>query len=309
MSHLTAEELTELTERINARIAEFKVAMMPTVTPGIVRIAVDEINRWHARRKAITHNTKGEFASDSHASAGGAKDTPANNQAGKAFFAELEAARKARLNDVPKLGELHDDEVKAEIVEHESTISVATPLPDGSRNGVEKYSSTSVTRNDSAMAYAHQEAIDALRDMAGLRIGGRGRQGKQELEEEADELEEDDLEDDDEMDDDNADDTKPKRKRPYSRRGSRRRLMGYEQAQPLSPGRRGKVLPTLDDLIAEVRDQAMGGVMPTQATFNDAKPDNWATATAHLTRLGISWDELAELAGLQPQRVRAGVEA
>lgn len=64
-------------------------------------------------------------------------------------------------------------------------------------------------------------------------------------------------------------------------------------------GRRGNVLPTVDELVAEVKRQAMGGVMPTLAQFNQSKPGNWATATAHLQRLGISWDQLRRRAGLK----------
>lgn len=63
---------------------------------------------------------------------------------------------------------------------------------------------------------------------------------------------------------------------------------------------RGNMLPTREELIAEVRRQAMGGVMPTMAAFNDARPANWATAQAHLTRLGLSWEQLTEESGLKP---------
>lgn len=61
-------------------------------------------------------------------------------------------------------------------------------------------------------------------------------------------------------------------------------------------------MPTREQLIAEVRRQAMGGVMPTQAVFNDAKPAIWATASAHMVRLNLTWEELAAEAGLKPKR-------
>lgn len=62
-------------------------------------------------------------------------------------------------------------------------------------------------------------------------------------------------------------------------------------------------LPTLEELIAEVRRQAMGGVMPSISQFDQARPTTWATAGAHIHRLNLSgWAGLAGLAGLQPKR-------
>lgn len=51
MSNLTTEQAAELTERINNRLAEFgKIATyMPELSPGVVRIAFDEIEAWMAR--------------------------------------------------------------------------------------------------------------------------------------------------------------------------------------------------------------------------------------------------------------------
>ena len=69
------------------------------------------------------------------------------------------------------------------------------------------------------------------------------------------------------------------------------------------PNRHGNYLPTLDEMVAEVKRQAMGGTMPTMSAFNDARPGNWASAGAQVQRLGVSWDELRQLAELQPNRV------
>lgn len=51
MSNLTTEQVTELTESINARLAEFgKIApYMPDLSCGVVRIAFDVIEEWMAR--------------------------------------------------------------------------------------------------------------------------------------------------------------------------------------------------------------------------------------------------------------------
>lgn len=64
-------------------------------------------------------------------------------------------------------------------------------------------------------------------------------------------------------------------------------------------GRGGNVLPSLPELVAEVRRLSMGGTMPTMAVFDEARPATWATAAAHLNRLGLTWETLAEAAGLK----------
>lgn len=61
-------------------------------------------------------------------------------------------------------------------------------------------------------------------------------------------------------------------------------------------------LPTFDELVAEVKRQAMGGVMPTMAAFDMARPAVWATAQAHLVRLNLTWSDLAQEAGLTLKR-------
>jgi hypothetical protein len=61
-------------------------------------------------------------------------------------------------------------------------------------------------------------------------------------------------------------------------------------------------MPTLAELVKEVRRQSMGGTMPTQAQFNMAKPTTWATSQAHTKRLEITWGQLAEEAGLKLKR-------
>ncbi|MCC6457842.1 MAG: hypothetical protein IT328_22995 [Caldilineaceae bacterium] len=63
-------------------------------------------------------------------------------------------------------------------------------------------------------------------------------------------------------------------------------------------------LPTLDELVAEVKRQAMGGVMPTMAAFDMARPATWATAQAHLVRLNLTWSDLAKEADLTLKRAK-----
>jgi hypothetical protein len=65
---------------------------------------------------------------------------------------------------------------------------------------------------------------------------------------------------------------------------------------------RNTVLPTLQEVVAELRRTAMAGVMPTMAQFAEARPATWATAQAHALRLNMTWPQLAAEAGLNPRR-------
>lgn len=59
--------------------------------------------------------------------------------------------------------------------------------------------------------------------------------------------------------------------------------------------------PTREQFIAEVQSMAMGGVMPTMAVFDDARPATWSTAWAIVQRLGFAnWSEVGKEAGLKP---------
>jgi hypothetical protein len=85
--------------------------------------------------------------------------------------------------------------------------------------------------------------------------------------------------------------------------GSGGALAPVRQADPARTTRRpGVVLPTLDDLLRELKRQSMGGVAPSMAAFDIAKPANWATGQAHCKRLGMTWGALVEAAGLKPRR-------
>lgn len=51
MSELAKEQLQELTDLINARLAEFENSLMPTLTPGIVRTSHDVIKKWYEEKE------------------------------------------------------------------------------------------------------------------------------------------------------------------------------------------------------------------------------------------------------------------
>jgi hypothetical protein len=110
----------------------------------------------------------------------------------------------------------------------------------------------------------------------------------------------DDLDDDDEAPKPKGTMTNARRQQLDNLKHQRRRKVEYERKA--SPGKNGNVLPTLDELIAEVQRLSMGtGIMPTLATFDAARPGNWATAGAHLHRLDMTWEQLAQTAELRPR--------
>lgn len=49
MSNLKPEHLAEVTELLNRRIEEFEIVSLPTITPGLARLAFDAIEEWMAR--------------------------------------------------------------------------------------------------------------------------------------------------------------------------------------------------------------------------------------------------------------------
>jgi hypothetical protein len=66
---------------------------------------------------------------------------------------------------------------------------------------------------------------------------------------------------------------------------------------------------TVDEVVAEVKRQSMGGVMPTTAAFDLARPALWPTAGEFMAHQEVSWSELAGLAGLRSNRVADAVTA
>lgn len=87
--------------------------------------------------------------------------------------------------------------------------------------------------------------------------------------------------------------------RPERRERERMEAQGAGHHTP-----RGSYIPTEQELLAEIRRQAMGGVAPTVKAFDRARPATWATAQAHTLRLGKKWSELAEMAELKPNPSR-----
>lgn len=51
MSDLSNQHLQELTGLVNARLDEFKMANMPALSPGVVRVAHDVIKKWYQEKE------------------------------------------------------------------------------------------------------------------------------------------------------------------------------------------------------------------------------------------------------------------
>lgn len=91
-------------------------------------------------------------------------------------------------------------------------------------------------------------------------------------------------------------------KREYELRAKRKSPSKHDRSSHQAVGRNGNVLPTLDEVIAEIKRQAMAGVAPSMSQFNDARPANWATVNSQMQRFDMTWHQLIERAGLKPNR-------
>lgn len=90
-----------------------------------------------------------------------------------------------------------------------------------------------------------------------------------------------------------------------ARRDQLEKLKAQRRAEPDSAaaGRGGYYQPALDQVIAELQRQASGtGDMPTKDTYDAARPATWAKAMATLQRFDLSWEQLAEKAGLKQRQ-------
>lgn len=103
----------------------------------------------------------------------------------------------------------------------------------------------------------------------------------------------------DELDDDAA--SKPKRRVALGEYG-RRAKQEAEELRRRAQERERERKPTREMVIAELKRQAMAGVMPSQQAYDIAKPAVWAKAQATCLRLGVTWEQLAAEAGLRMAR-------
>ena len=62
MTHLTKEQLHDLTARISERLAEFDDRAMPALSPGIVRLVHSVIAEWQAEQVTILDHAMQEGA-------------------------------------------------------------------------------------------------------------------------------------------------------------------------------------------------------------------------------------------------------
>lgn len=279
MTHLTTDQLTELTRRINERLGEFGDRIFDPLAPGVVRLTYGIIAEWH-EESLSPHKSDGE-------------DNELLTIAYGFGFERGKAAAKP--SDTERLFTM-----SAPVVEPTRTDEVdddADPIPTP-LDGLQVLSSAVGPATNGNGHHLSAQAVAVLgpeHPVITPRVPHKPEKGDA-LDFDADDLDNDYLDDDED-----GDELPAKRVRPNGKRIPRRRAMGYEQAQQVKPPS-GTHLPTLDQLIAEVKRQAMAGTMPTMAAFNMAKPATWSTAAAHLVRLGLTWSDLAEKASLVLKR-------
>lgn len=225
MSNLTTEQLTQLADRINARIQEFQCTSLPRLSPGVVRIAYEIIAEgWEVPNASAQQEEDGDLLQDAY-HFGYQRGTQATPQ-------------------------------------HERLVTMSAPVAPAETNGNGKPFGYAQDK------HAHEPAAPPKTE-------------KKLTSEEVPE-------------------TSHARSHDEKVTGARLpRTLAEVDAETQTNGASKYYMPTLQELIAEVQRQAMGGVMPTIAAFDMARPGNWATAAAHLTRFNLTWIDLAKEAGLK----------
>lgn len=300
---LTIDELRDLTALINARRAEFDdttLHVFERLSLGEVRMAYEVIAEWLDARRVDVRELAAEWpdlpdldggidrfaqhpvagepeAAQDELDAQLARDGAAARQA-----IEDIAVRQFSARAVATLGPEHT------VVTPPARLSAQLPDPDIAR---ERLAAALANGSGGALVQAI-DRINKSRTISEIESGI-----------DDDELDDDELDDDEDGDEpgDGYKTSAAERQRARAYRLRTRRTRYNEQGQ--AKGRKGNVLPTRQEIIAEVQRIAMAGIMPSQSRFNECKPANWADATSHLSRLGMSWEELREAAGL---RSRAG---
>lgn len=302
---ITNEQLAELTERINSRLDEFDVVSMPTLSKGVIRLVHEVIWEWlddqptpervapveeytltdgyhfgyqrgreAMRRELLPRHQSGtgDEAEDKRLVTNSEPDYDPDPDGSIADAAYREAVEELVGKDAIDAFDNPNPLGYPPISEQAAaTAAVAAHDANGGGNSPEHVVVTPLVPRRSAVP-SPNEARDNVAAM--VAAGGA------------------------------AFDYTP-RPRGDKPRG---RPAGHNAPKALPAGKRGNVLPTRQEFVAEVRRQAMGGTVPPIKAFDAARPKTWATAWAHLQRLKMSWSEVVAEAGLKPNPLES-VEA
>lgn len=327
MSSLTKEQVVELTERINERLAEFGEDIFEIAAPGNVRLAYDVIEEWQTEQgvpagtaqltvrdePAVSGYVAGyaqgwrdSFAEmmrqadeDDDSSGGDDDDTEPGPDFDGGFYMKTPAAHTVHVNGDPEMSE-----ETAWAIGQVADAAFAQLTPPPPPKNVEKLTSPPELPLESKAAQSApvSEATagmllpehpigpplvprrglpdpDLARANLATALAGSGMESLARHKPRT--LAEVDAE---------IRPTKHRMSRPEKRAAN---------LNARAPSRKGAD-PTLNEVIVQLQRMAMGGKMPSMKTWDESKPATWPVATTLLSRLDLTWTELAKEAELTP---------
>lgn len=314
---ITTSQLSELTDLINERANEFDGLIMPRMSRGLVRLIYAAVEEWWEREEEM-----------------GLEQPSARH--GLAFYSNANTSDIIdAANSAPNLTFVHEPErlgvaaPPAPSYEHYESFSeasampqpltdataatlgpehvVVTPLRPIGRDRLPDPDAARAKLADalsSASGGALVQAINKPRTLA--EVDG--------LDDDDEPCDGDDCDEDEELDEGASpkpmtDARRAQLNKLKAERAARSRRGSAGVIEPESERRKGRrATVTRAEFDAEIRRQAMAGVIPGRDSFDAAKPATWPTAAAFSQRFGRTWTELAREAGLQPNgdlRVKA----
>lgn len=323
---LSSEQVAELTKRINGRLDEWEFPedfVISTHLPrGLVRLVHDEIAAWEAEQdeEVLGEYTNARAAAyekgfergyaEAERVAMPVQVSPDPDALQDVYHFAFERDKAAHRFSGPEAHAPVDDTPRL-VTNSAPEPAVAEPHENGSPKSDEKLTTALEPHSNGHLPALPDPDIARERLAQAVAVGNNGQHNLVAVLKTPRTLAEVDAEvasvwgDDDPADDD-TDDAPAKRVRPNGKRTPRPRPTGYatKHAKP-----QRTMQPDLAQLVAEVQRQAMAGVMPSQAQFDDAKPATWPLVSGLCQRLGVSWDDLRLKAGLKPREPQAKLRA
>ena len=311
MSSLSADQVKDLTQRINERFAEFDVEgsrVFEWVTPGVVRLVFDVVEEWQGEDEDCTEDAQVANVTAIHD-----KAFTEGWKAGRiSMRAELGLLEKAggwvepqdqgqRLVPSPSII-INQGQLRADIRDH-----TAYPRLDDHPNGADVFagvhpvtggpdqSLSVVAVADDPLRYVgsnghHADELElstaTVVTLGAAHTGGNGIRHHAEPSPAAVAT----------LGPEHTVVTPivPRRPRTLAE------VDGIEDDETDSRPTRAKLpVVTREQLIAELKRQAMAGAMPTRPAFDLAKPAVWPMSQMLLKRLDTTWANLADEAGLR----------
>lgn len=307
MTHLSTDELSDLTKIVNARIAEFGPHTLNPLTCGMVRIVHDVIAAWQAEAEPEPEPTPIYINGNGHAAVTVARSTNTD-----VTFAPVERVTMTQVAPPEPAPEPLPTIPRHAHTEAAVIAALREMAVDGIMPGQKAWDRDKPEHlpNNSAIRARLGIGWNELARRAGLppNTGRVANLHKRKATPAQAEPTKPDLEPEPTP---TPEPEKPMRviQLPRTLAEVDAEATHPRHSKPAPAPRQHTRPPTADEVVAEVKRQSMGGVMPTPAAFDLARPAMWPTAGEFMAHHELSWSELAGLAGLRSNRVAEAVTA